>query len=207
MKDRDVRSALVTTARELCDRGYNTLTGGNLSIRVDGVVYITPSGVPSRRLKLAEITRVTLAGGFVDGRPASKEQPSHLAVYRARSDVSAIIHAHPVSALACAHRFEKDPFPPLTVDFVVKVGAVKVVDFEMPGSDDMAEVVGSRLTGSQAVLLKNHGLFVGADDIEKAMEMVEQIEANAHLNLLLDGKYGGLSANQVRAIQRRYRRH
>ncbi|MFC2031050.1 class II aldolase/adducin family protein, partial [Chloroflexota bacterium] len=94
------REQLVAIMNRIYGNGMTTLSGGNLSIKEEnGDIWITPAGVDKGKLTPADINRVR-SDGQVDGphRPSS-EYPFHRAIYAKRSDLRAIVHAHPPADL------------------------------------------------------------------------------------------------------------
>src|SRR5205814_1155261 len=78
-------------------------SGGNLSARVPDAdtCWVTGAGTWLDRLGRPDFVEVRLADGAVVGDrgvPPSTELPLHLATYRARPDVQAIVHLHPLAA-------------------------------------------------------------------------------------------------------------
>ena len=91
----EARAAVATAALRLFEGGLLRGTAGNLSARSGGMVAVTPSGVDYRRLDPGSVPVVELDGRQVEGGLApSSELPLHLAVYRARPDVGAVVHTH-----------------------------------------------------------------------------------------------------------------
>jgi len=103
------RRDLVLHARLLQARGYVVGADGNLSVRVGEQVLITPSRVDYAALRPAGLALLDLDGNG-RGNPSS-EREVHLAVYRARPDVWAVVHAHPV--YACVLAVNREPLPEL----------------------------------------------------------------------------------------------
>ena len=100
------RKDLVTFGRRLYEKGFVASTDGNLSARLpEGGFLTTPTGLPKGELSEALIASLDAEGRPVAGKPSS-EWPMHMAIYRARPDVGAVVHAHPpfATALACAGR-------------------------------------------------------------------------------------------------------
>ena len=97
------REACVRVCRLIYERSYSTGADGNVSVRLpNGTLLVTPSGAHKGFLGPEDL--VLLAP---DGRPLGEgvptsELPMHLAVHRTRPDVRAVVHAHPVSAVACS---------------------------------------------------------------------------------------------------------
>ena len=76
--------------------GMTTTSGGNVSIRDDnGDIWITPSAIDKGTLKPSDIMRVTADGTIIGPHKPSSEYPFHRAIYNARPEIRAIIHAHP----------------------------------------------------------------------------------------------------------------
>src|SRR4051812_32737682 len=78
-----------------------TTSGGNLSVRDEnGDVWITPARVDKGNLTRNDVVRVR-GDGKIEGRhKPSSEFPFHRAIYEARPDIRAIVHAHPVALVA-----------------------------------------------------------------------------------------------------------
>ena len=105
----------MTTARNLLhprdeimqtmDRIYRyrmtTTSGGNLSIRdSSGDIWISPARVDKGNLTRRDIVCVRNDGEIDGPHPPSSEFPFHKAIYEARPDIHAIVHAHPVALVA-----------------------------------------------------------------------------------------------------------
>ena len=77
-------------------RGLTTTSGGNISvIDEQGDIWVTPSGIDKGSLTIDDIVCVKADGSIVGRHKPSSEFPFHKAIYAARPDVKAIIHAHP----------------------------------------------------------------------------------------------------------------
>jgi L-ribulose-5-phosphate 4-epimerase len=111
-----LKEKIIDTGGILGKHGLVTFLGsyapGNISARVPDSqrVLITPSGLAKNTLRKREICVIDLNGKLIGGtlRPTS-ETPTHLAVYRRRSDVNAIIHTHPTYSTAFAIAKKKNP--------------------------------------------------------------------------------------------------
>lgn len=179
----EVQSAIVDACKRLEAAGIIPGAAGNVSVRlppVDGreLIAITPSQVPYRVLRPDQIVAIDLDGKMAIGQGhASSERKVHLAAYRARPDVGAAIHSHSnyASALAVAGV----EIPPLIDEQVVGLGrCVRVCDYAMSATDDLARNAIAALGDHQAVLLRNHGAFgVGRtlDEVCNVVELVERV--------------------------------
>ncbi|WP_342047244.1 L-ribulose-5-phosphate 4-epimerase [Bacillus sp. OTU530] len=91
-----------------------TFTWGNVSgiDREQGLVVIKPSGIPYEELKAEDLVVVDLEGRIVEGdlRPSS-DTPTHLALYKAFSQIGGVVHTHSPWATSWAQAGR--PIPPL----------------------------------------------------------------------------------------------
>ncbi len=94
MKDEKARKELVHYGKLLYEKGLVSGLAGNISLRMEGGrMLITPSGVCKGMLEAEKLVEIDIATGEVaaGGRP-SIETPFHLAFYRGRPDVGAVVH-------------------------------------------------------------------------------------------------------------------
>ncbi len=181
-------SALVA---ELCSAGRSLVaaglvlgSGGNLSARAPGgdVVAVTARGTWLDRLTPTDFSLVRLADGVVVGGAAapSTELALHVECYRARPDVTAVVHVHPqlsVLLTALGH-----PIRLLTTDHVAYVREVRVAPYRHPGTPELATEAAALLAdGCDCVVLSRHGCSVVADSVEMALRRVLNLEEAARL--------------------------
>src|SRR5512135_1984165 len=97
-----LRRDLVEVCRRLHERDLIGAGEGNVSCRLGRDRFlVTPSGASKAYLRPPELVVVSASGERIRGRGRpSTELRMHLAAYRARSEVTAIVHAHPVTAVA-----------------------------------------------------------------------------------------------------------
>ncbi len=135
-------------------------TGGNVSVRVEGedVIAVTPSGKIYAELSPADICLISFDGSMVEGSSApSVESRMHLAVYRNRLDVNAVIHTH--QAFASIFALINQPIPALFDEVAVKIGPlVEIIPYAISGSSELEENVASRLDNRcNCYIIQNHG--------------------------------------------------
>ena len=208
MNENAARDALADRARSLYERGYAHGSSGNLSVRVDDGVLVTPTGSCLGRLDPARISRIALDGRTLSGDPPSKEAFLHLAVYANRPSAGAIVHLHCTCAVAVSCLVHYDPrnvLPPLTAYHVMRVGTLPLVPYYAPGDRALAEAVGALAARHRAVLLANHGPVVAGATLDDAVDSAEELEQTARLSLLLTNRATApLSAEQVAALDARF---
>ena len=184
MSDRDdIRREVCRYARRMFDDGMVVGTAGNVSARVPGedLIAITPSSLPYEDMTPDDVVLIDAAGDAVgDGRPPSFEKILHLAIYRARPDVAAVLHTHALycSVLATLQR----PLPPVIEELVPYVGGqVDVGGFAMSGSDELAANVVAALGDKAAALLANHGNVCCGKSLAKAFKVAQLVERCAQI--------------------------
>jgi L-fuculose-phosphate aldolase len=183
---------LVRAMRLLEARGLVYGSIGNGSIRDGRRVWITPSRVPYADMGAEDVVEVALDGAHraaagEPGRPPSRELPLHLAVYRARPDVRAILHTHSTHALAWS--FLCDPLPQTIEDLgYYEAGPVRTTPYAPPGSAALADGAAAALRDARAVLLGRHGVLAAAGSLPDALGIAQAVERQAHVAWLLRGE-------------------
>lgn len=191
MTETEIRRLMVSYGRSLFDRGYGCGTSGNLSARLEGGdILMSPTNASLGGLTEEGLTRVAADGGHVSGPKATKEDWLHLAFYRARPSVGAVVHLHSTFAVAmsCLEGLETaDAIPPITPYAVMRFGAVALVPYFRPGDRSFASLIEELARNHRAVLLANHGPVVAGDDLPSAIAAAEELEETAKLFFTLRG--------------------
>ena len=177
-----------------------TTSGGNLSIREpNGDVWITPARLDKGGLRRDDIVRVA-ADGTADGphRPSS-ELPFHQAIYAARPELRAIVHAHPVALVACSI-CRRVPDTSLFHQARRVCGEVGFAPYALPGSLQLGRNIADTFAqGYDCVILENHGVVVGGADLSQAFQRFETLEFTAKtiVKASLLGDVRNLSEDQL----------
>ncbi|HUG52442.1 MAG TPA: class II aldolase/adducin family protein [Vicinamibacteria bacterium] len=183
MNDQQLRCDIVEVGRRLYARGLIGGHEGNVSVRVDDALLITPAGVCKGFLTPDMIVRTDLEGRPRDGGRASTETLMHTAVYRRRGDVHAVVHAHPPTATGFAVAgIALDR--PLIAEAVVTLGPVPVIPYGQPSTEELADNVGRAVCDAHALLMANHGALAVGDTLERAWERMETLEQLAKVTLV-----------------------
>lgn len=197
-----MRREVVGAARRLADLGLMAGTAGNLSVRQSPTcVLITPAGLRKGEMRPDDLVRLDLQGNPVGSplRPSSEYQV-HLAVYRARPDVNAVIHTHPPYATAFAAAGVPLDRPVLAEAVKLLGPRVPVVPFGAPSSRALVERLEPWLPGHEAFLLANHGALCLGRDLSQAVQRTETLEFLARV-VLAARALGGESLLSHRDLQ------
>jgi L-ribulose-5-phosphate 4-epimerase len=193
---------------ELPKNGLVTWTGGNVSARdpETGYVVIKPSGVRYEDLRPEHMVVVDMEGKVVEGKlKFSSDTASHLYIYRHRSDVNGVVHTH--SAYATAFAALGKPIPVYLTAMADEFGGpIPCGGFALIGGEDIGRVVVESIGDSQAVLLKNHGVFtIGktAEAAVKAAVMTEDVARTVWLALQI-GQPDEIPPEEVAKLHYRY---
>ena len=175
---------IVTIMNRLYSYGMTTTSGGNLSIcDSDGTVWISPSGVDKGSLRREDIMQIHADGTIVGPHKPSSEYPFHLAIYAARPDLKAVLHAHP-PALVAFSVIRKIPNTSMTPDAKFICGDIRMAEYALPGSKLLGEKIASEFAkGCNIVMLENHGVVIGASDLFKAFMSFETLDYCARLEI------------------------
>jgi L-ribulose-5-phosphate 4-epimerase len=181
--ERALRVELVRFAKQMITTGLVRGTSGNISAREPGAdqCLITPSGVDYDTMQPEDLVRIGLDGerDMAQAKP-SVDTPVHLAVYRARPDVSACIHTH--SLYAAAFSTVGREIPALITESAGFVGGpVRVMEYVPPANPDTGDQVAAGLGSDRAVLLPNHGVIAVGESLKKAFGAAMAVEESAHV--------------------------
>jgi L-fuculose-phosphate aldolase len=171
----------------LSERGYfGTKSGsaGNVSVLIEGeeAIAVTPSGKRYGDMTVGDICVVDFDLARIEATcDPSIEAPMHIAVYKNRRDVNAVIHTHQV--YASIFSILNEPIPALFDEVTVSVGSpIDVVPYGLSGSPQLLENVVTKLGNRcHCYLLQNHGALCVGTDLDKTVTYVELLEKTASI--------------------------
>jgi L-ribulose-5-phosphate 4-epimerase len=179
------KKEVLACTRWLSEHGYFGAlrgTGGNVSVRIEGepAVAVTPSTLPYRNLSFTDICIVDFDLKVIEGEyPPSVETGMHVAVYRHRLDVNAVIHTHQVKASVLS--LINLPLPALYAEVALHIGdVVEIVPYALSGTPELIENVTAKLGNNcHGYILQNHGALNLGATLENAWLNVELLEKSA----------------------------
>lgn len=176
--------------------GMTTTSGGNLSILDDnGDIWITPGGIDKGTLRPEDMMRISPDGTITGKHKPSVEWPFHRSVYKRRPDIKAVLHAHP-SALIAFSIVRRLPDVRIIPNVNRVCGEISMAPYGVPGSDELGEKIAVEFDkGFSTVVLENHGVVIGSDNLFKAFMAFETLEfcARLEINALRLGSIHSLS--------------
>lgn len=194
--------------RRLYKKGLTTTSGGNISLKIsEEHILITPSATDKGRMKWKEVGIMSMMGENLtpDLKP-SIEKDLHLNIYKKNTDVTAIIHAHPVFATSfTATRCTINTG--LTAEARAICGEPRFVPYALMGSADLAQVTAEHSSDADVLLLENHGILTTGKTLLSAFDKLEVLENAAKMTLIVEltGKKKGLSPSRLRELDRLFR--
>ena len=198
------RSAIVEIGRRLHQRAYVASNDGNISARLDAErLLTTPKGVSKGFMSPDMLVITDYEGRKLAGeRDPSSELPMHLAVYRRRADVTAVVHAHPPVATG----FAVAGIPldrAVLAEVVTTLGSIPIAEYGTPSTQELADAVDRHIAVHDGLLLANHGAITVADGLLRAYYKMETIEHFARISVVarILGRERLLSREEVNRLQ------
>lgn len=205
-REQDLRATIVELGRLLHDKGMLAATDGNISCRLGhDRLLLTPSGVHKGRLAPGDPVVTDLAGAPAKpGRRPSAEYRMHTAIYDARPDAAAVVHAHPPAVIALTvaglgHLLSRPVLPEVVAAF----GAIPMLPYATPTSDEVPGDVGRLIRHHDALVLDRHGAVTIGTDLWTAYHRMEKLEHAAEIVSLAYrlGRVNELNFEQIRRLQ------
>jgi L-fuculose-phosphate aldolase len=185
MKFFEGRESVVAHCHKFPGSSLASGTSGNISVfeRSTGLVAISPSSMDYQHIAVDDVVLMNLEGEVVAGeRRPSSEWGMHLACYRHREDINAVVHTHSPAATTLAVLGHELP----AVHYMIALGGratVPLAPYHLYGSAELADAAVTALEGGFSCLLENHGVLAAGRDLHQAWSTAEQIEFCAELYL------------------------
>lgn len=177
------RRRLAECCHLLYDRHLTVSAGGNMSVRLgEDEILITPSGVNKGLISGDDLVKMDMDGNVISGGKPSIEHKFHIGIYKENPETNAVIHCHPLYCLALAVKGE-DIKSCLTPEGVLLLDQVPTVRYETPGSQELVDAV-MEYADAPAMLMAKHGAITQGRTLEEAFNRMEELEFQAHLQIL-----------------------
>ena len=172
---------IIDVSNEIYEKGLVSGKAGNISARFKGengdIIAITPTLKSLYNLKEEDIVLVDLEGNVLTKGVPSSEVNMHLEIYKKRPDVNGIVHTHSPYATGFAHSSKRikrhEGFGKIRSPFLA------YIEYEKPGSDELAKNASEGLGNEDVLILKNHGVICVGDNLKEAELLAVFVEETA----------------------------
>jgi ribulose-5-phosphate 4-epimerase/fuculose-1-phosphate aldolase len=215
MTELEIRQEICRVGASLYARGYVHASAGNISVKLpDGSFLITPTDACLGNLLASELAHVSAEGEQLSGARASKTLALHRSIYDASSQAHCVIHTHATHLVSLTLQGvwrTSDIVPPITPYYVMKVGHIPLVPYQLPGAPEEAAEVASLIAKSNAqhmplrgVMLERLGPVVWHQTPAEASAVLEELEETAKLWLMSARQASALSEAQINELRERF---
>ncbi len=176
---------IIDICKEMIKKEYVIGTAGNVSARVtlpnyEEAYLVTPSSVKYDEMGIEDVVLIDGNGDIIAGhRNPTSEKRLHLAIYKARRDIKAIVHSH--APYSTALSIARMPIGPIVDEVIPFIGGCEVAEFGMAGTDDLANNAVDALGENLAVFIANHGNAACGSSLEQAWTVCQQVEMAAKI--------------------------
>lgn len=201
-----LRQDVADACRVLATEGYTDLTLGHVSARVPGrdAILVKRKGLALEEVRAEDVVMVDLDGHHLEDGDTDLhlETALHTEVYRARPDVGAVVHGHPMYATALAATSAE--LEMLTHDAVLFVEGLPRYEAspDLVTSSAEGAAVAVALGASRAVLMRNHGVLVVGATVPWAAVTAATLERAARIQAIACGMGGRLAPMSMADAER-----
>jgi L-fuculose-phosphate aldolase len=178
----EIKAYVLWVAKESLRTNLVHGTAGNFSARLpDGTVVLTPSTLDYEAMTVDDLVVTDLDGNVLEGsRHPTTEKALHLACLKAYDDIHAVIHCH--AKFCTMFAITRQPIPCVIEEVDVFVGGdVPVANYELTGSQELADEVSKWVGDRAAVLMANHGLLTVGKSPKDALKIANLVEITAEI--------------------------
>ncbi|CCN36261.1 L-fuculose phosphate aldolase [Vibrio nigripulchritudo SO65] len=199
--ERALRQSIIDACISMNSNGLNQGTSGNISVRYQDGILITPTSLPYDEMSAEDIVWMGFDGVIEGDRVPSTEWRFHIDIMRQKQDVNAIVHAHP-TACTTLSIMNRD-IPPIHYMVAVAGGHdIRCAEYATFGVKALSNNALKALEGRKACLLAHHGMIATAQSLDKAMWLAIEVEALAkqYLGCLPMGEPPLLSKEEIQNV-------
>jgi L-ribulose-5-phosphate 4-epimerase len=204
----DERMEIINICKIMEAMGYFLGTWGNVSMRIEDQILLTPSRVNYNEMKPEDIVVIDLEGNRLKGeRTPTSEKEVHRQIYLKREDIQAIIHSHSLYATAAACS-NVNIVPPLTEEMSQLLGGgIPVTERYVPAEQhyELGREAAKIIAELNAILLKNHGPVCCGRDLEEALLTCRITEKACQIFLSLNNTIRSVEIPDEYVHSERYR--
>lgn len=180
---RSVKKDIIEYGRIAGEKGLTPGISGNISARMGDRIIITASGSANGYLSDSDFSVINTDGEVIEGnKKPSMERFLHLAYYKQRNDINCIFHVHSpyLTAYAVSGLALDEAVSP---EIVYCFDKIPLAEYAIPGSGELVKNTEKFFKNYDVILMKNHGVIVGADSVKSAYLKLEMAESYAKTNI------------------------
>ena len=176
--DRGKRQSIIDACLRMNQLGINQGTSGNISLRHDAGMLITPTSVPYETMRPEQIVYMDMEGSFDPSQKPSSEWRFHRDILKARPEANAVVHAHPAYATVLAIMGLE--IPPVHYMIACAGGdTIRCAPYATYGTQELSHHAVTALEDRSACLLAHHGMIALGPSLSKAMWLAVEVETLA----------------------------
>ena len=176
--DRAKRQSIINACLQMNQMGINQGTSGNISLRHQDGMLITPTGTPYEAMQPTQIVFMNLDGSLDAGLRPSSEWRFHRDILSARPEVNAVVHAHPPYATMLA--IIGLEIPPVHYMIACAGGdTIRCAPYATFGTQELSAHAVAALEDRSACLLAHHGMIATGPSLSRAMWLAVEVETLA----------------------------
>ena len=185
-----LRQDLIDTAKKMEQYNLIRMSGGNVALRVEDMILVTPTAMAYDMMIPEDIVVVDCEGRVIEGkRKPTSDLKAILYILNHMLEVNAVIHTHQPKAVALSLITDKLPLISTTMVDEVK-DEVNVAPFTISSDEGMGIQTVEYATRALCVILKNHGIMAFGKDLEQALSAAIYLEESCevYMSALATGK-------------------
>jgi L-fuculose-phosphate aldolase len=201
----EMRQSIIDACRRMNELGINQGTSGNISVRHQDGMLITPSSVPYHDMRPEQIVFMQFDGSFAAGQRPSSEWRFHLDILRSRSQMNAVVHAHPPYATILSIMGLE--IPPIHYMIAAAGGdTIRCAPYATYGTSELSDHAVKALEDRFACLLGHHGMIAIGSSLAKALWLAVEVEALArqYHGCLQIGTPPLLSRDEIERVRQKF---
>ena len=207
-KEIKLREDLLAIAKKLNSLGLNQGTSGNLSIRIDEGMLITPSSIDYENMNTEDLVKISLSGKSLSNNKhmPSSEWRLHADIFSNRLDIGAVVHCHSIYATALSCHSRGIP----SFHYMVAVASgndIRCAPYQTFGTKELSKATLVALKDRLSCLLAHHGQVSIGANIKQALKIAVEVETLAHMYMqaCLLGEPEKLSELQMKEVHTQFK--
>ncbi|MEO7144087.1 MAG: class II aldolase/adducin family protein [Bryobacteraceae bacterium] len=185
--EQELRRNVVDIGKLMYGKGWIAANDGNITVRLGADrIIATPTGISKGMMSANDLIVLDIEGNKISGfRQPTTELGMHLAIYRLRPRIRAVVHAHPPVATGFAAAGRPLDLA-LLPEVIVGLGSVPLAGYGLPGTMELIEPMLPLIPKYDAIMMQNHGVVCYSEDEYGAFFRMETVEHFARITLVAD---------------------